>query len=131
MPTGVAVVGIDAALRGLRGARAALMPAFERALQAEGEAVFARTQELVPVDTTALKKSGVLHKPEIGATTASIAISYGNDEVDYALVVHEDLVAKHKAPTQAKYVEIPVIEASKGMAARVGARVGREIGGRR
>lgn len=129
MATGITIVGIDAALRGLRGTRAALMPAFERALQAEGEAVFARTQELVPVDTTALQKSGVLHKPEIAGATASIAISYGNEQVDYALVVHEDLAAKHKAPTQAKFVEGPVVESAKGMAARVGARVAREIGG--
>lgn len=131
MATGITVVGIDAALRGLRGTRAALMPAFGRAMQAEGEAVFARTQELVPVDTTALQKSGVLHSPEIGATTASIAISYGNEQVDYALAVHEDLAAKHTPGKSAKYVEIAVVEGAKGMAERIGARVAREIGGAR
>ena len=37
--------------------------------------------------------------------TKSVLVGYGNDAVDYAIYVHEDLEAKHAAGTQAKFLE--------------------------
>lgn len=125
----IQITGLAEALRGLRATRAQLLPALGRALHAEAEPVFVRSQDLVPVDTTALQQSGELHKPEINGNSVSVEISYGNSGVEYAAAVHEDLAMRHKAPTKAKYLEEPFMAAEKGMGERVGARVAREIGG--
>ncbi len=124
------IEGLDAALRNIRATRATLLPALGRALTAEAQPVFARSQELVPVDTTALQKSGELHKPVIQGDSVAVEISYGNTETaHYAERIHEDLGMRHQAPTKAKFLEEPFLAAEKGMGERVGARVAREIGG--
>ena len=77
--------------------------------------VFARSQELVPVDTGALKASGVfIPAQEIMPTyeKPQAYINYGNADVDYAVYVHENLDDHHAAPTQAKYLEQPLTEAN-------------------
>lgn len=72
--------------------------------------VYFESQQLVPVDTGDLKKSGRLkaNTPN-GQTPPQAEISYGSDKVHYALIVHENLQARHKAPTQAKYLEVPFV----------------------
>ncbi len=127
----VEITGLNEALRGIRATRATLLPALGRALHDEAEPVFARSQELVPVDTTALQKSGELHKPEVSGNSVSVAISYGDAATaDYAEKVHEDLSVRHMPGRMAKFLEVPFVEGAKGMGERVGARVAREIGGR-
>jgi hypothetical protein len=70
--------------------------------------VFQESQRLVPVDTGMLRASGKFTHPQLGANQPPQAeIEYGGGAVDYALIVHEDLNARHKSPTQAKYLEIP------------------------
>ncbi len=124
------VTGIDAALRDLRTTRAKFLPALGRALYAEAAPVFDRSQDLVPVDTSALQKSGELHKPEVSGNSVSVEISYGDAATaDYAERQHEDLSIRHMPGRMAKFLEIPFVEGAKGMGERVGARVAREIGG--
>ncbi len=126
---GIAITGITEALRDIRAARATVLPALGRALYAEAAPVFDRSQDLVPVDTSALQQSGALHKPEIAGNSVSVEISYGDAGVEYAAVVHEDLSVRHMPGRQGKYLEVPFVEGAKGMGERVGARVAREIGG--
>ncbi len=59
-----------------------------------------KSQEIVPVDTGELKESG-----HIETTKNSAAVVY---EAEHAVIVHEDLDARHEPPTQAKYVEEPL-----------------------
>lgn len=127
--SGIAITGLTEALRGLRATRAQLLPALGRALHAEAAPVFDRSQDLVPVDTSALQRSGALHQPEIGGNSVSVEISYGDAATaDYAEKVHEDLSVRHMPGRQAKFAELPFVEGAKGMGERVGARVAREIG---
>lgn len=67
---------------------------------------FNESQKQVPVRYGALRGSGTL-------TVASedpfeVDIGYGGSAAGYALWVHENLAAHHKAPTKAKYLEDPV-----------------------
>lgn len=66
----------------------------------------ALTQELVPVHTGALKRTGHVERHGMDAQAS---IVYGDSLVDYAVIVHEDLYAYH-AHGQAKYVETVVDE---------------------
>jgi hypothetical protein len=97
------------------------------AVEAEAQYELALTQEEVPVDTGALKASGRVEPASEGLMIASV-IAYGGDEVDYALIVHEDLEAHHPNG-KAKYVEGPVREEmSSGRAvARMSADIARMV----
>jgi hypothetical protein len=68
--------------------------------------LLARSQELCPVDTGALKASGRVIKRGHGANTECI-VAYGSDEIYYAVYVHEDTSKYHEWPTQAKWLEEP------------------------
>lgn len=57
-----------------------------------------------------LRASGQVHPPERHGGDISITLSFGNEIVDYAVYVHEDLEAHH-ATGQAKYLEQPLNEA--------------------
>jgi hypothetical protein len=75
--------------------------------------IFDESQALVPVATGALKASGKInHDVEddpmnFGGLNPEVEITYGNSSVDYAIYVHENLDARHEAPTQAKFLEEP------------------------
>ena len=72
--------------------------------------VFSQSQQLVPVDTGMLRASGTFTHPPLGSGKPPQAeITYGGGAVDYAVYVHEDLGAKHKAPTRAKFLEVPFV----------------------
>jgi hypothetical protein len=89
----------------------AIRDAMQKALEQIILEVYKESQILVPVKTGALKASGRITK----ATEAfengiyDVNVEYGNDtDVDYAVYVHEDLTKFHQAPTQAKFLEIPL-----------------------
>jgi len=69
------------------------------------EDILDASQLLVPVETGALRASGRVEETEDGAE-----VIYGNDMVNYALYVHEDLQARHPRGGQAKYLEQPALE---------------------
>jgi hypothetical protein len=67
--------------------------------------VFNESQRQVPVDTGTLKNSG-----HVSSDGDEINISYGGAAAGYALWVHENLTARHKPPTKAKFLEDPFNE---------------------
>ncbi|NBV35312.1 MAG: hypothetical protein EBR81_16360 [Proteobacteria bacterium] len=72
--------------------------------------VFAESQVLVPVDTGALKASGrIVRETDRRGKATSQYVTYGNDNVTYAVQVHEDMGVRHTAPTRAKYLEVPLM----------------------
>ena len=73
--------------------------------------VYDESQTLVPVSTGALRDSAVFEKANEFDLEAYI--QYGDGMVDYALAVHEDLTVMHSAPTQAKYLEVPMTRHQK------------------
>jgi hypothetical protein len=85
-----------------------------QAINKEMQKVFLESQVLVPVNTGALKESGVFIPAQEMVPDGEMPrayINYGNEEVDYAVYVHEELENAHEAPTQAKYLEQPLAQA--------------------
>lgn len=89
------------------------------ALFREATTVMNASKVIVPVDTGALKDSSIVMLPERTGTGVSVSMGYGGAARDYAVYVHENLTARHAPPTQAKFLEEPLMAASKGMAARL------------
>ena len=103
------------------GARAATATA--RAILEEGQIAFAESQRLVPVETGNLRSSGQLIGPTVLGDTVEVTIAYGGADAPYALIVHERLDISHDSPTQAKYLEQPMLRAAEGILARIADRV--------
>lgn len=78
-------------------------------------------QDYVPIDTGALKNSGVVEATDTGGDFV-VTVGFGGPAAEYALFVHEDLVARHVVG-QAKYLEIPFRAAVEGMSGTLKARV--------
>lgn len=73
------------------------------------EAIYYTSQELVPVDTMRLKKSGYIDvRRKRGHITGEVGYGKGGDP-HYAVFVHEMLHFYHKPPTQAKFLEAAVM----------------------
>lgn len=67
-----------------------------------------------------LRASGQVHPPERNGRQVSVTLSFGNELVDYAVYVHEDLEAFH-AMGQAKFLESTLNESAPFIADRVAA----------
>ena len=79
-----------------------------KAVALELETVMAESKKLCPVDTGTLRGSGHVEEPVVsdGNIRASIGYSQG-----YAFWVHELIDNWHEPPTQAKYLEVPLMAA--------------------
>lgn len=87
--------------------------------------VFAESQTLVPVKTGALRDSGkIVSKNGFDATGApEVYITYGDENVNYAVYVHEDLEKVHQDPTQAKFLETALLHHKKRLSSLVRSRL--------
>lgn len=88
------------------------------ALKKAVQPILAESQELVPIRTGALKATGALNV-EIEGNAIIATISYGSDEVGYAVIVHEDLEAHHPVG-EAKFLERPLLDAAPTLGAKFG-----------
>lgn len=94
------------------------------ALQVEGELVMTTSKrDHVPVKFGNLRATGHVEKVQRVGKTLSVRLVYGGPSAPYALIVHEDLIARHAPPTGAKYLERPLVDATPGMPARLAARL--------
>lgn len=80
----------------------------KNAVWAELEIVLSESKKLCPVDTGALRGSGYVPEPE--ATDGNIRATIGYSQ-GYAWWVHELIDNYHEPPTQAKYLETPLVQA--------------------
>lgn len=107
----------------LRVAKSETPLAVAQAIWEEANLIFAKSQILVPVDTSALRGSGGVSAPQSGAGGYYVDIFYGGPAAPYALYVHEIIGNYHNPPTQAKYLEQPLMEAipsiQKNLARRI------------
>lgn len=69
-----------------------------------------------------LRASGMVHEPEFHGQQIVVGLSFGNELVDYAVYVHEDLEAFH-ASGQAKFLESVLMESAPYMAERIARRI--------
>lgn len=70
-----------------------------------------KAREITPIETGLLRSTVKLEGPEVQKTIIRVALVAGNARTrPYDVIVHENLRARHKPPTQAKYVEQPLFE---------------------
>lgn len=108
MTMSLTMVGDDHLIRLFTKAGREAVPALKQATTESAYDMFEDSQMIVPVDTGALRASGVVHPAQERGSTVEVVIGYGNSAAFYAIYVHEDLEAKHAPGTSAKYLEIPV-----------------------
>lgn len=97
--------------------------AIAQAIYEEANVIFARSQVLVPVDTGVLRGSGGVSSPQQGDKGYFVDIYYGGPAAPYALYVHEIIGNYHNPPTQAKYLEQPVMEAMSSIQENIKGRI--------
>jgi hypothetical protein len=97
--------------------------AIAQAIWEEANVIFAKSQILVPVDTGVLRGSGGVSAPQMGNQGYFVDIFYGGPAASYALYVHEIIGNYHKPPTQAKYLEQPVMEAMSTIQQNIKGRI--------
>lgn len=98
-------------------------PALVQATVESAQSMLADSQEIVPVDTGALRASGQVWPPHVSGGDVEVVIGYGGAAVQYAIYVHEDLGANHAPGTSAKYLEIPVTRRVPTWEAEIARRV--------
>ena len=97
--------------------------AIAQAIWEEANMIFAKSQILVPVDTGVLRGSGGVSAPQMGTQGYFVDIFYGGPAAPYALFVHEIIGNYHNPPTQAKYLEQPVMEAMPSIQQNIRGRI--------
>ena len=114
-------VEVKTLLRDIDRKKAGLDATLMRVMEETMQRVYAESQELVPVDTGALRDSARIIKTggSIAGGLPEVLVVYGGGSVDYAVIVHEDLEAHHASPTQAKFLEIPLIRNESFLASRL------------
>lgn len=71
-----------------------------------------------PVDIGTLRDSGHVDPPELQGDNITVWMGYGGPADHYALIQHERLDYHHTVG-QAKYLEIPTLNAQKGLETRL------------
>lgn len=97
--------------------------AVAQAIWEEANLIFARSQVLVPVDTGVLRGSGGVSAPQRGTEGYFVDIYYGGPAAPYALYVHEIIGNYHNPPTQAKYLEEPLVQAIPEIQKNIAGRI--------
>lgn len=87
-----------------------------------------RMKPVTPVDTGALRDSGLVDEPVSTVSGVKVTLGFGGVAAPYAIYVHEDLEARHSPGTGAKFVERPLHEAEPHMSAEVGALFAARVG---
>lgn len=95
--------GTTVLIKNLNDAKVRASKGLERGLAKAGHFLLMKARELAPVDTGKLWESGFVLKQGYGDKT-KITVGFNTP---YALIVHEDLDAKHAEGKSAKYLEIP------------------------
>ena len=106
----------------LKAIAAAMPSKIGVALYREAQIEMTESKKRVPVDTGALRSSGVVQKPVSDGNATSVTLGYGGPSVDYAFKVHEDLEAFHKVG-QAKYLESVLMESAPNLLQRIANRL--------
>jgi hypothetical protein len=115
--------GDEQLVKALKSGKEKSPKAIAQAIWEEANMIFAKSQILVPVDTGVLRGSGGVSAPQLGSQGYFVDIFYGGPAAPYALYVHEIIGNYHNPPTQAKYLEQPLMEAMDGLQSRLKGRI--------
>jgi len=126
---------------GLRKNAQEILRSTASALFMEAEETIGAAKQETPVDHGPLVNSGHVQLPEVTPKEVSVLLGFGgpagsgnqgdsNDEdVGYAVHVHENMTASHTQGQKAKFLEDPVKARTAGMVDRVVRRVNKGVGG--
>ena len=117
------LMGDKELVNALKSGKESSPKAVAQAIWEEANTIFAKSQILVPVDTGVLRGSGGVSAPQMGNLGYFVDIFYGGPAAPYALFVHEIIGNYHKPPTQAKYLEQPLMESMDGLQQRIKGRI--------
>jgi len=117
------LVGGTALAARIAKAGAVVQPTLAGALYEEATDIMAKAIPITPIEFGPLRASGRVEPPEVSGTSVSVTLGFGGAAAPYAVYVHERMDLSHKPPTQAKFLEQPVLEAQSGFGARLGARM--------
>jgi Bacteriophage protein of unknown function (DUF646). len=92
------------------------------ALYEEAKIEMREAKRRTPVETGALRDSGLVYKPMIDGSMISCTMTFGVPDPYYAIYVHEDLEAHHDVG-EAKFLESTLLESAPYMARRIKARI--------
>lgn len=106
----VDVVGLSNIVAKLAELGTAAQVGAAEAAYKEADIILGMSEKIVPFQTGDLQSTGRVEEVADEAGMITAAVAYGNEKVDYAVIVHEDLEAKHAQGEQAKYVEQPARE---------------------
>lgn len=98
------------------------------AVYEEALVIFGQSQRLCPIDTGALRGSGMVHEPERDPAGVSVLISYGNTSVWYARMQHENDSFHHDPPTTAHFLEKPALARGPHIRRNINERLERILG---
>ena len=115
--------GDEQLVKALKSGKEKSPQAIAQAIWEEANMIFAKSQILVPVDTGVLRGSGGVSAPQMSNQGYFVDIFYGGPAAPYALYVHEIIGNYHNPPTQAKYLEQPLMEAMDGLQSRLKGRI--------
>lgn len=133
------VSGLDRLVRAKNRRKSDLVPAVESALFVEGEETITAAKRITPVDEGVLRSSGHVRLPVREGSTIVVECGFGgpagtgnqgetqDEDVGYAVFVHEDLTAHHTVG-QAKYLEVPVNARRATLPERIAERVDAKLG---
>lgn len=99
----------------------------KRTLYTVANPIMTEAKKITPVYTGNLRGSGQVQQPEERGDTISVTLGFGNTAVKYAIFVHEKLNARHKAPTQAKFLERPLLEAASTIEGRMAVEIRKDL----
>lgn len=117
----IQIKGLDRLFAKLEHGKQTRPQAVAAALYQEAETIMAAAKEITPLDTGALRNSGHVQLPVITPQQVTVRMGFGGAAASYAIYVHENLTARHPVG-QAKYLEVPVNRARKGLAKRIAER---------
>ena len=104
------ITGVEAVVSSLQKKAVKHKRAVRKGLMAAAERLKQASQEVVPVDTGALHDSCRIREADKGTDTKIIFVGYGSVDVDYALIVHENLAMHHQPGKTAEYLRRPARE---------------------
>lgn len=96
-----------------------------KTLFTEAELIMTEARKRTPVDTGALRASGLVEPPTVSAGKVGVTLGFGGPAAPYAVVQHERLDYHHTVG-QAKFLEQPFAEAAPRVR-RVMAQIARTI----
>lgn len=115
---------VDNMQKVIKAIHATSKPALQYALQP----IYDDSQVLVPVDKGPLKASGFIEVRDTARGVTGVVGYAKGGNPHYAVYVHERMDLQHSAPTQAKFLEEPVMRHLRNIPARYASYVKQGVG---